>query len=93
MTSDGDDLSGDGLGDPAPVLTPEQVRWNTLSPREQEIARALALGSKNAEISKQLLISTKTVDTHRGHALKKLGCRNNVELARIAIKIGTVEHP
>ena len=64
--------------------------WPTLSPREREVARALALGATNHEIGAELGIGVKTVDTHRGHVMKKLGMRNNVELARAAIRVGFV---
>lgn len=53
-----------------------------LSEREQQVAGALSLGLTNREIAKELGISIKTVDTHRGHVLKKLGLRGNVALAR-----------
>lgn len=62
-----------------------------LSGREREVALKLALGAKNSEVAEELGISIKTVDTHRGHLLKKLGCRNNVDLARLAIRMGYVQ--
>lgn len=63
---------------------------SALTRRELEVVRLLALGHKNCEIAAQLGISIKTVDTHRGHALAKLGVRNNVELARRALQVGLV---
>ena len=33
----------------------------------------------------------KTVDTHRGHVLKKLGLRNNSDITRFALKYGVVD--
>jgi DNA-binding CsgD family transcriptional regulator len=50
----------------------------------------LARGMTNREIARDFDISIKTVDTHRGHVLKKLGLRNNAELARLAVKHGYV---
>jgi DNA-binding NarL/FixJ family response regulator len=44
----------------------------------------------NREIAEHLAISIKTVDTHRGHVLKKLALRNNSELTRFAVKYGYV---
>lgn len=64
--------------------------WNQLTPRQREVATQLALGNQNAEIANALGISIKTVDTHRGKALGKLDCRNNVDLARLAIREGVV---
>lgn len=62
-----------------------------LSPREREVALRLAMGDRNSEVAETLGISIKTVDTHRGHLLKKLRCRNNVDLARLAIRRGYVQ--
>ncbi len=62
-----------------------------LSPRELETLRFLAEGQTNREIALQLGISVKTVDTHRGHVLKKLRLRNNSDLTRFAIQHGLVE--
>lgn len=59
--------------------------WKTLSPREREVATALAAGGRNREIATQLGISIKTVDTHRMKALGKLGCRNNADLANYVV--------
>ncbi len=61
-----------------------------LTSRERQIASMLAVGFVNREIADNLDISIKTVDTHRGHILKKLGLRNNVELAREALRVGLV---
>jgi two-component system response regulator NreC len=63
----------------------------TLTERERQVAVALAHGQTNREIAKQLQISIKTIDTHRGHALKKVGVRNNVELAHVAIAKGWIQ--
>ncbi len=67
-----------------------QNAFSILTPRERDVAQALANGLPNREIAKALGISIKTVDTHRGHVLKKLGCANNVALARRLIREGLV---
>lgn len=59
-----------------------------ITPRELEVMEALAAGSTCREIGERLGISIKTVDTHRGRLLKKLGVRNNSELTRFAIRYG-----
>jgi len=61
-----------------------------LTAREQQVMEMLARGLTNREIAEHLQISIKTVDTHRGHVLKKLGLRNNSELTRFAVKHGYV---
>lgn len=61
-----------------------------LTGREQQIMRRLAVGDTNREIADELKISIKTVDTHRGHVLKKLGVRSNVTLVHLALARGWV---
>lgn len=62
--------------------------FDALTERERQVAENLALGAKNGEIANIMNVSVKTVDSHRAHVLKKLGCRNNVELCRLAIRQG-----
>lgn len=66
------------------------VPYPELTPRELEVAVALACGLTCRDIATQLNISVKTVDTHRGHVLKKLACENAVFLARKLIRDGVV---
>ena len=61
-----------------------------LSPREAQVLDRLAGGTTNREIADELSISVKTVDTHRGHVLKKLRLRNNSDITRFAIRVGRV---
>jgi DNA-binding NarL/FixJ family response regulator len=73
------------------VAPTEQVGHDpvaVLSPRELETLRFLACGMTNREIATRLGISVKTIDTHRGHVLKKLNLRNNADLTRFAIEHG-----
>ncbi len=57
-----------------------------LSQREFQVMAYLAAGKTNREIAEILSISVKTVDTHRGHVLKKLRLRNNSDITRFAIQ-------
>lgn len=59
-----------------------------LSSREFQVLEHLAAGKTNREIAEMLSISVKTVDTHRGHVLKKLRLRNNSDITRFAIQHG-----
>jgi two-component system response regulator NreC len=59
-----------------------------LSQREFQVMSYLAAGKSNREIADTLSISVKTVDTHRGHVLKKLRLRNNSDITRFAIQNG-----
>jgi two-component system, NarL family, invasion response regulator UvrY len=59
---------------------------DSLSNREMQVLRCLAIGKTNREIAETYHISVKTVDTYRGRLLGKLGLRNNAELSRFAIQ-------
>lgn len=61
-----------------------------LTSREREIMGLLANGKTNREISKQLFISIRTVDTHRGNILKKLNLNTNSELTKLAVATGLI---
>lgn len=63
----------------------------SLSTRELQVLRYLALGKTNREIAAIYHISIKTVDTYRFRVLKKLNLRNNAELSRFAIQNRLVE--
>lgn len=59
-----------------------------LSPREREIFRLLVRGLSNRQIADEFCLSTKTVETHRGHILKKLDMHSAVDLVRFAARHG-----
>ena len=59
---------------------------DSLSIRELQVLRGLALGSTNKEIASAYDISVKTVDTYRLRLLKKLNLRNNADLSRFAMQ-------
>lgn len=64
---------------------------DSLSMRELQVLRRLALGHTNHEIAESYNISVKTVDTYRARLLKKLDLRNNAELSRFATQNRLVE--
>jgi DNA-binding NarL/FixJ family response regulator len=52
-----------------------------LSPRELEVAKAVALGWRNRRIGEALGITERTVKKHVASARAKLGAQSRVELA------------
>lgn len=64
---------------------------DSLSTRELQVLRRLAMGHTNREIASAYHISIKTVDTYRFRLLKKLNLRNNAELSRFAMQSGLIE--
>ena len=55
------------------------------------MVRLIAEGLSNREIAERLSISVKTVDTHRGNIMEKLGVHNTAELIKYAIRKGIVQ--
>ena len=62
--------------------------FETLSDREKEILGWIAKGYSNKEIAEMLVISVKTVETHKSHLMDKLGLRSRPELIKLALKKG-----
>jgi len=58
--------------------------------REVEILRLLARGKSNKEISVELGITVRTVETHRAKIMSKLGLHSVVELVHYATQHGIV---
>ncbi|HRQ37028.1 MAG TPA: response regulator transcription factor [Chloroflexota bacterium] len=69
----------------------EEELWNTLSEREQEVLRLVALGHTSKEIADQLALSVKTVDTYRARGMEKLELRSRAALVRFALAQGLLE--
>lgn len=59
---------------------------DSLSRRERDVFDLLVRGHNNAKISRLLGISTKTVETHRAHVLRKLDVHSLVDLIRFAAR-------
>ena len=63
-----------------PKDTTQFDRSKKVTPREKSICCLVVQGYSNKEISKELLISECTVETHRANVFRKLGVRNAAEL-------------
>jgi len=61
-----------------------------LSPREFEILRMLLDGLSTEDIGARLSISTKTVQNCHYQIKVKLGVRSDIELTRLALKLGLI---
>ncbi|MEV0420317.1 helix-turn-helix transcriptional regulator [Streptosporangium canum] len=67
---------------PAPPAPSRDGANDSLSARQQQVARLAAAGLTNQEIAKEMFLSPKTVDKHLGAAMRKFGARSRTELAR-----------
>jgi len=62
-----------------------------LTGREVEVVRLLAEGNSNKEVASALEVSTRTVESHRNHIMRKMKFRSFSELVRFAIRNSLVE--
>jgi len=69
----------------------EKDSYSSLTEREREILKLVAEGFTNNQIAEQLVISPKTVDTHRTHVMDKLNLHSRAELVKYAMRRGLLE--
>lgn len=65
----------------------------SLSSRELEILRMIALGDRNNQIANKLFLSVGTVRSHVHRILTKLACQNRAQAAMKAIAEGLIDSP
>ena len=63
----------------------------TLSERENEVLKFIALGYTNRQIADELFLSVKTVETHKSKIKEKLNIRSRSDLVRYAMQNGLLE--
>jgi DNA-binding NarL/FixJ family response regulator len=73
----------DAIAQPAGEPAPER-----LTAREQEVLTLIARGYSNKRIALELGIAEKTVKTHVGHVLAKLGVTDRTQAAVHAVRMG-----
>jgi NarL family two-component system response regulator LiaR len=81
---------GPRAGD-APARTSEASPPGDLTERELEVVALVAQGLSNREIAEAFVISEKTVKTHIGHVLAKLGLKDRTQLAIYALRHGLAD--
>jgi DNA-binding NarL/FixJ family response regulator len=62
-----------------------------LTPREREVLALIGRGLPNKRIARELGVSEKTVKTHVGHVLAKLGVTDRTQAALHAVREGLTE--
>jgi DNA-binding NarL/FixJ family response regulator len=60
----------------------------TISERETDVLRLIAVGHTNKEIATSLGISVKTVEVHKANAMRKLGLNGRVDVIRYGVLQG-----
>jgi NarL family two-component system response regulator LiaR len=74
-------LAADGREEPIDRLTP----------REREVLVLIGRGFPNKRIAQELGLAEKTVKTHVGHVLAKLGVTDRTQAAVLAVRAGLVD--
>ena len=67
-----------------------QEPLDRLTPREREVLVLIGRGYSNKRIANELELSEKTVKTHVGHVLAKLGVTDRTQAAVVAVRAGIV---
>lgn len=77
----------------AALAQPAQSRGpvDDLSPRERQVLRLLALGYTNQEIAEMLVVSVRTVESHRAHVMTKLRAGSRAAMVRHALEAGLLD--
>jgi len=81
----------DGMIDKSIPAAAEEDAWDTLSQREKEVLKLVAMGHTGRAIANQLSLSIKTIETYRARGMDKLSLRNRAALVRFALARGLME--
>lgn len=82
---DGAELIASGQVDP---IAPSTA---SLTPREREVVRLVALGATTRHISEDLSLSSETVRTHVRNAMAKTGAHTRAQLVALALSGGLID--
>jgi len=81
----------------SPPLYPRDPRRRastpTITDREAEVLRMMAVGHSNKDIAFALNISIKTVEVHKANGMRKLSLRGRTDVVRYAILNGWLRDP
>jgi DNA-binding NarL/FixJ family response regulator len=78
------------LGRTAPASNGNGAAADVLTSRQREILQLVAEGKSTKEVAQLLDVSAKTVETHRGQIMERLGIHDLAGLVRYAIRTGLV---
>lgn len=78
----------------SPSSSPARAAKHTpggLTERECDVALLIAQGKSNQEIANTLVVTKRTVETHVGNIMFKLGCTSRTQIAVWAVETGLAE--
>jgi DNA-binding NarL/FixJ family response regulator len=73
------------------ALADDPEPLDDLTPRERDVLVLIGCGFPNKQIARELDIAEKTVKTHVGHVLAKLGVADRTQAAVVAVRAGLVD--
>lgn len=91
LASEGQTYMHPRLGARLAAQPEPQASQGSLTDRELEVLRLIALGHTNGEVAEQLFLSVRTVESHRAHIQQKLGLTSRAQLVRYALDAGLME--
>jgi DNA-binding NarL/FixJ family response regulator len=68
------------------------VPGESISEREEEVMRLIALGHSNKEIAGRLSVSVKTIEAHKANGMRKLGLCTRMDIVSYAIFRGWMQN-
>jgi NarL family two-component system response regulator LiaR len=80
--------AGEPVAHPPAVAASDPLTAERLTPREREVLLLIAGGLSNKRIARELGVAEKTVKTHVGHVLAKLGVSDRTQAALYAVRAG-----
>ena len=78
-------------GHNTPVFKEENVSSSSLTNREKQVLKLISEGNNTKQIASILVVSVKTVESHRLNIKKKLEIQSIADLTKYAIKEGLTE--
>ncbi len=76
---------------PLPLDRSARQAYGGLTAREREVAMLIAQGKSNQTIADVLVVTKRTVETHIGNIMFKLGCTSRTQIAVWAVETGLAE--
>lgn len=74
------------------INSEKESMLNTLTARQMQILKLIALGYSSKAMADELSLSLKTIEAHRSQLMQRLGIRDIASLVRYAIRTGLVCH-
>ncbi len=69
----------------------KSTKMSHLTKREKEILQLIAAELTSQEIADKLLLSLRTVESHRISMIQKLGVKNSIGLVKVAMQLGLLD--